>query len=299
MKLIQPPGVSPKRFEKALSAFAGVVGRDWVLATDEDRETYTDQFAPGDAASHAPSAAVAPADVEQIQALLKLANEYRIPLWPVSRGKNLGYGGASPRLPGSVMLDLGRMKRILEVNEKLGYCIVEPGVGFYDLYDHVRAHNLPLQLGIPGNGWGSVMGNALERGFSAAGDHSNNICGLEMVLANGELVRTGMGAMANGAAGPLFKHGFGPSWDQFIVQSNFAVVTKMGLWMKPEDEAAINIDVKLDKPEDLQWYVEAVTPLRQRGVLDASCASPATRLRPRWARCGASGTRGRARFPMT
>jgi 4-cresol dehydrogenase (hydroxylating) len=92
------------------------------------------------------------------------------------------------------------------------------------------------------------MGNALERGFSPAGDHSNNICGLELVLANGEIVRTGMGAMGNGKAWPLFKHGFGPSWDQMIVQSNFAIVTKMCLWMKPEDEAAINIDIKSISP---------------------------------------------------
>ena len=64
-------------------------------------------------------------------------------------------------MPGTVMLDLGRMDRIIEVNEKLGYCIVEPGVGFFDLHDYLRERKLPLQMGIPGNGWGSVVGNAL------------------------------------------------------------------------------------------------------------------------------------------
>jgi hypothetical protein len=53
-----------------------------------------------------------------------------------------------------------------------------------------------------------------------------------------------------------------------IVQSNFAIVTKMCLWMKPEDEAAINIDIKLDKPGELEWFTQAVTPLRLKGVLD-------------------------------
>lgn len=268
MKLILPPGISAARFNQALAAFAGVVSKEWVLATDEDRDTYLDAYAPGEEASHAPSAAVAPADVAQVQGILKVANQFRIPLWPISRGKNFGYGGASPRMPGTVMLDLGRMNRIIEVNEAQGYCIVEPGVGFFDMYDHLQKNRIALQMGTPGNAWGSVMGNALERGFSPAGDHSNNICGLELVLASGEIVRTGMGAMGNGKAWPLFKHGFGPSWDQMIVQSNFAIVTKMCLWMKPEDEAAINIDIKLDKPEELEWFTSAVTPLRLRGVLD-------------------------------
>ena len=268
MKLILPPGVTQRRFDAALAAFARIVGREWVLATDEDRETYLDQYAPGREESHAASGAIAPASVEQVQAVLRVANEYRIPLWPMSRGKNFGYGGAAPRMPGTMMLDMGRMNRIIEVNEKAGYCILEPGVGFFDLWDHLRSHKIPLQMGIPGNGWGSVVGNALERGFSGYGDHSNNICGLEVLTPTGELVRTGMGAMENGKAWALFKHGFGPSWDQMVVQGNFFVVTKMCLWMKPEDEAAISVEVKLDKPADLGWFMDAVTPLRLRGVLD-------------------------------
>ncbi|MEY2855194.1 MAG: hypothetical protein RL030_2326 [Pseudomonadota bacterium] len=268
MKLILPPGVSAAQFDLALAGFASVIGKEWVLATDEDRGTYVDAYAADEGTRHAPSGAVSPADVAQIQGLLKVANQFRIPLWPISRGKNFGYGGAAPRMPGTMILDLGRMNRIIEVNEAQGYCIVEPGVGFFDLHEYLQKNKIALQMGIPGNAWGSVMGNALERGFSPAGDHSNNICGLELVLANGEIVRTGMGAMDNGKAWPLFKHGFGPSWDQMIVQSNFAIVTKMCLWMKPEDEVAINLDIKLDKPEELEWFTQAVTPLRQRNVLD-------------------------------
>ncbi|MFM1885879.1 MAG: hypothetical protein RL026_1036 [Pseudomonadota bacterium] len=268
MRLILPPGIDAARFNAALAAFRKIVGDAWVLATDEDREAYLDAYAPGLEAHHAAAAAVAPASVEEIQAVLRVANEFQIPLWPISRGKNFGYGGAAPRMAGTVMLDLGRMDRIIEVNEKYGYCIVEPGVGFFDLHDHLQKNGIALQLGIPGNGWGSVMGNALERGFSGSGDHSNNICGMELVLADGRIVRTGMGAMDGGKAWALCKHGFGPSWDQFIVQSNFAIVTKLCLWLKPEDEAAITVDVKLDRPDELEWYTEATTGLRQRGVLD-------------------------------
>jgi len=269
MRLILPPGLSESQFRSALNAFASVVGSEWVLDTDQDREAYLDLYAPGNEESHAASAAVAPATAEEVQAIVRLANEHKVPLWPISRGKNFGYGGAAPRMPGCVVLDLSRMKRIIEVDERLGYCIVEPGVGFFDLHEYISSRNLPLWLSIPGNGWGSVVGNALERGFSATpyGDHAGHICGMEVVLPTGELVRTGMGAMSNNSTWPLFKHGYGPSWDQMFVQSNFGIVTKMGLWLMPAPEATLTMSMKLPKAEDLSWLVDVVTPLRIRGVI--------------------------------
>jgi len=270
MKLILPPGLSERALNRALDAFASVTGREWALRSDEDRDTYLDVYAPGNEASHAPAAAVAPASTEEVQAILRLTNEHRIPLWPISRGKNYGYGGAAPRMPGCVVLDLSRMKRILEVNERHGYCVVEPGVGFYDLHEYVQSRKLPLWLSIPGNGWGSVVGNALERGFSSQpyGDHAAQICGMEVVLPSGKLMRTGMGAMTNGVSGPLFRHGFGPSWDQMFVQSNYGVVTKMGLWLMPAPEATLSMSMKLPEPEDLGWLVDVVTPLRIRSIVN-------------------------------
>jgi 4-cresol dehydrogenase (hydroxylating) len=274
VRLILPPGTSAATFDKALRDFTAVVGKEWVLASDEDRETYLDIYAPGNEAQHAPSAAVAPATAEEVRALLRIANEHRIPLWPISRGKNMGYGGSAPRMPGTVMLDLSRMKRILEVDEKLGYCIVEPGVGFFDLHEHLLKNKIPLWLALPGNAWGSVLGNALERGFSAApyGDHSAQICGMEVVLPNGELMRTGMGAMTGSPNWPLFKHGFGPSWDQMFVQSNYGVVTKLGLWLMPEPESVLRMGFTAMQPDDLKWLVDVMTPLRIRGVIGHNVA---------------------------
>jgi 4-cresol dehydrogenase (hydroxylating) flavoprotein subunit len=272
MRLILPPKISQRTFAKALAAFAGIVGKEWVLQTDSDRDAYLDIYAPGNDTSHAPSAAVAPLTTEEIQAIIRVANEHKIPLWPISRGKNFGYGGSAPRMAGTVVLDLSRMKRIIEVNEELGYCVLEPGVGFFDLHEHLRSKNIPLWLALPGNAWGSVVGNALERGFSATpyGDHSASICGMEVVLPSSELVRTGMGAMSKSPTWPLFKHGFGPSWDQLFVQSNFGVVTKMGMWLMPEPQSAITLSMKLPNPEDLGWLIDVLTPLRIRGVIGHS-----------------------------
>ena len=269
MKLTLPPGISARTFDRAMRDFAKVVGEQWVLATDEDRQTYMDVYAPGTGESYAPSGAIAPQTVEEIQAILKIANEHKIPLWPISRGKNFGYGGSAPVLAGSVVLDLSRMKRILEVNEKMAYCLVEPGVGFFDLYDYLQTNNIKLWLSVPGNAWGSVMGNALDRGmsYSPYGDHSSKICGMEVVMPNGELIRTGMGAMPKSTSWQLYKTGFGPSWDQMFMQSNFGVVTKMGLWLMPEPESTLSMTMTPPKPEDLEWVIDTLTPLRLRGVL--------------------------------
>lgn len=51
------------------------------------------------------------------------------------------------------------MNRILEVNEKLTYIVVEPGVTFFDVYNHLIENNLDLWVSVPALGWGSVLGN--------------------------------------------------------------------------------------------------------------------------------------------
>jgi 4-cresol dehydrogenase (hydroxylating) flavoprotein subunit len=270
VQLILSPGMNTATFDRARQALRRVVGTQWVLDTDEDRATYIDPYAVGDGRTHAPCGAVAPASVEELQAVLRVANDFKLPLWPISRGKNLGYGGASPRMPGTMVLDLGRLNRILEVDEKLGYCVVEPGVGFFELHEHLMQSRIAMEVGIPGNGWGSVVGNALERGFSFRGDHSESICGLEVVLPNGELLRTGNGAMKGGANWAIARHGFGPSWDQTFVQSNFGVVTKMGLWLHPTPEEVVTVRVALDAPDDIGWYMDALAPLRLRGVVSGN-----------------------------
>jgi len=267
MKLTLPPGLSAAQLDLALKDFAKIVGDEWVLSTDLDRDTYLDHFAV-DVSAHAASAAVAPLTAEQVRDVVKAANVHKVPLWPISRGKNFGYGGAAPRLKGSVVLDLSRMKKI-EFDVENGTALVEPGVGFYDLYDYIQARKLPYWMSTPGNSWGSVMGNALDRGvgYTTYGDHTSKICGMEVVLPTGELIRTGMGAMKGSPNWNLYRYGFGPAWDQMFVQSNFGVVTKMGLWLMPAPESMIALDVELENMDDLGWAVDVIAPLRREGVL--------------------------------
>jgi 4-cresol dehydrogenase (hydroxylating) len=258
------------QFSAALKAFAGAIGAANVFASEQDQVDYSDHYSP-DETKHRPSAALAPSSVEEVQAVVRIANEHKVPLWPISRGKNFGYGGAAPALKGSVVLDLSRMKKI-QLDEENGTVLLEPGVGFFDLYDYLQSRKIPLWLSVPGNSWGSVVGNALDRGvgYTPYGDHSAQICGVEVVLPTGEVVRTGMGAMNGAPTWQLYHNGYGPGWDQMFAQSNFGIVTKMGLWLMSEPESVLGIDFEFDKPEDLGWAIDTLMPLRREGIIRQS-----------------------------
>jgi 4-cresol dehydrogenase (hydroxylating) flavoprotein subunit len=276
VKLTLPPRVSAARFEQALKAFESVVGRGWVLASDEDRDTYSDVYAPGTPDQWPASAALAPGTVDEVQALVRLANEYRTPLWPVSRGKNLGYGANAPRMPGTIVLDLGRMNRILDVDAALGFCVLEPGVGFFDLYEHLQREKLPLWMSVPGNAWGSVVGNALDHGvgYTPYGVHARNLCGLEVVLPDGGLLRTGMGAMQGNHSWHVFPLSYGPDWTQMFTQSNLGVVTKAGVWLQPAPQTSLMLTWDIPREEDIGWVVDTIVPLKIAGVIDQNVFIP-------------------------
>jgi 4-cresol dehydrogenase (hydroxylating) len=106
-----------------------------------------------------------------------------------------------------VILDLHRMNKIIEVNGEYGYAIVEPGVSFFDLFEEIQRRDLSLWPSVPAIGWGSVLGNTTDRGFGYTpnGEHSQSQCGMEVVLPNGDILRTGMGAMKDNKAFPLYK----------------------------------------------------------------------------------------------
>jgi 4-cresol dehydrogenase (hydroxylating) flavoprotein subunit len=280
---VLPPGVSSAEFERALKGFAGAIGEEWVIREERQLAEYRDPFAfaPADPSEFASAAAVKPASVEEIQAILRIANEQKIPLWTISRGKNLGYGGPAPRVSGSVTLDLGRMNRIIEVSEELCYAVIEPGVTFFDLYEYIRERKLKLWISVPALGWGSVIGNALDRGigYTPYGDHAEKICGMEVVLANGEVIRTGMGALSWGKTWQAFKPGYGPSVDGLFMQSNFGVVTKAGMWLMPQPDFFVPCDARFERESDLEKIVDITARLRREDIIqNTAVLSNAVRL---------------------
>jgi 4-cresol dehydrogenase (hydroxylating) len=282
MKL--PPSVSEADFTAALNAFASIVGDQWLFTTDEDMELYRDSYSIlwGEPDERTASAAVAPDNADQVVELVKVANRYRIPIYPISTGKNLGYGGAGPALAGSVVFDLKRMNRIVEIDERHGYVVVEPGVSYFDLYNYIQEKGLKLWIDVPSPGWGSVLGNALDGGVGVTlapyRNHFEAQCGIEVVLPNGRMMRTGMGALPGAKTWQQFKPGFGPRVDGLFKQSNFGVVTKMGFWLMPPPENFATGVVTVPKFRDIIPLVDAIGRLEQSKIVQGlwTLSSPTT-----------------------
>lgn len=89
------------------------------------------------------------------------------------------------------------MDRILEVNPASAYALLEPGVSYRQLYDYLKKEKIPLWLDSDRNPEHSVAGSICspQIGYTPYGEHFLMQCGMEVVLNNGELLRTGMGAL--------------------------------------------------------------------------------------------------------
>jgi FAD/FMN-containing dehydrogenase len=264
---ILPPGVSAESFASAIREFQDAVGAEWVFTSDDDLYSYRDHFSyikdqPNELI---PSAAVGPDTTEQVQAVVRTANKYKIPLYAISTGKNFAYGGPSPNVRGSVTVDLKRMNRILVCDDKRNFALVEPGVSYIDLYRHIQERGLNVWVDTPDPGWGSLIGNAMDHGIGYTmgfyRDHFGAHTGMEVVLPNGEILRTGMGAMATSQSWQEYRHGYGPDPCGLFGQGNFGIVTKMGFRLMPAPEHWRNGLVTVPKRQDLIPLVEVVNYL--------------------------------------
>ena len=125
----------------ALAAFAAVVG-DGHLDCDPNslRLAETATFV----TRQSVAAILRPADRAQVQACVRLANRYGAALYPVSRGRNWGYGSRVPTTDGAIILSLERLRGIADYDERLAHVSVEPGVSFRQLHDFLRGHGSRL-----------------------------------------------------------------------------------------------------------------------------------------------------------
>jgi 4-cresol dehydrogenase (hydroxylating) len=259
-----------------LDAIREIVGDANVLESGDPvlLELHADPFAFDDAHSGPPVGVIFPGSVEEVSAVVLAATESGQSLWTVSRGRNLGYGGAIPASATSFVLDLSRMDRILDVNVESGYVVVEPGVSFFDLHDFLTENRIPLRMSVPDLGGGSLIGNALERGFgyAAHGEHGSYLAGLEVVLPSGEIIRTGMGAIEGSAATHVYRGGFGPSVEGLFSQSSLGIVVNAGIWLAPEPETIAACVVRVQNHTDLAILVDTLRPLLLDSTIDGVVA---------------------------
>lgn len=214
-----------------------------------------------------------PANCQEIQECLKIANKFCVPIYPISRGRNWGYGSRVPVQDGCALLDLSRLNRIVDFNEELAYVTVEPGVTQQQLYQFLQEHSTRLWMDSTGSSAdSSLIGAIMERGFGHTpyGDRFANVCGLEVVLPNGECIHTGFGRFANALATSVYRWGVGPYIDGLFTQSNLGIVTKMTLWLMPAPEYFQAFYFSIDKDEQLPDLINALRPLRLNGTIKSA-----------------------------
>ena len=249
--------------------FSEALGAEAVVASGPLYGEFRDPFEGPAPVGHQPALVVQPDSVEGVQAALQIAAEHGIPVWTSSMGRNYGYGGSAPAVDGSVVLNLRRMNRVLEVDAEQGFALLEPGVTFAQLYAELRSQGAPLMMSVPDLGWGSVIGNALEHGYgyNVMGEHASALCGLEVVLPDGTLLRTGQGALPGSALWACHRRGFGPSLDSLFMQSNFGVVTKAGVWLTPQPEVFATGTILCPGDADIVPLMAMLRRLLREGVL--------------------------------
>jgi 4-cresol dehydrogenase (hydroxylating) flavoprotein subunit len=264
-----PPGITAAELDDALEALTAGLGPDKVLLGEAELREFRDPFQHASSEEYTASAVVMPTTVEEIQGILRIANERGVPVWTHGQGRNNGYGGPAPRVKGCVIVSLRNMNRVLEINEELGYAVVEPGVRWFDLYEAIEAQGASYMLSIADLGWGSVVGNTLEHGgtYLPYGLDFGMQCGMEVVLADGTLMRTGMGAMDGNKAWHCYKRGLGPTPDQMFMQSNFGIVTRMGVWLMPKPEVYMPLWLTVPRDDDIAPLIDTLRTLMLDGTI--------------------------------
>jgi len=173
-----------------------LLGKDNVIDSSEAMAPYREDFTEIEPADPDLVAFVDSAD--QVQAVVKEAARTGTPVIPCAYRTNIG--GLTMASEGGLILDMTRMNRVIEVNVDDMYAVIEPGVTQRSMKEHLLKNDIPLTLGFslapPDT---SIFANALLGGLTNRslkyGDQSESISGLEVVRADGSLLRTGSWAV--------------------------------------------------------------------------------------------------------
>jgi 4-cresol dehydrogenase (hydroxylating) flavoprotein subunit len=210
-----------------------------------------------------------PASTAEVQAVLKIANRYKFPVYPISRGRNWGLGSRVPVQDGCCVLDLRRMNKIVDFNERDAVLTVEPGVTFEQAAAYLAEQGSELYMtAIGGPPDSSVLANALERGDGVGpiGDRARYCGGLEVVLPSGECVHTGLEPFENSLTGKLAHFGLGPGVEALFFQSNLGVVTRMSVLLGRRPANFQLVVFAAHSEAEVTAATDAIHELQQRGV---------------------------------
>ncbi|GAA2509288.1 FAD-binding oxidoreductase [Streptomyces thermolineatus] len=156
-------------------------------------------------------------------------------LQALSTGRNWGLGSREPARDGVVTLELGGLDAVRELSVEGGWAVVEPGVTQLRLAELLAGTGRMLNV-TASSGHTSVLGNAVDRGVGLRRQRTLDLVGLEVVLPDGELIRTGWWPHGE-HPGAINPQGLGPSPLALFTQSDLGIVTAGVVRLLPRPEA--------------------------------------------------------------
>lgn len=244
-----------------------IVGPDYVTDKPDICETYAYGCFLGSQWKVMPDYVVMPQTTEQVSQVVKLANEFDIPITPKGMTSGSGHSGA---ITGGIVLDLMYMNKILKIDPVGMKTIAEAGCSYFKLNYEIFKQDmmLPITEFSPGP---SVAGAGLLPaccfGSVKHGRPADLIEGLEVVLPTGEIVRMGSMAYADSEFGPYYRYVHGPDLIGLYVISNgsMGIVTKVafGCLHRPPhwDSRAYYWP-----EEEIQAMTDVMTEVTQKGI---------------------------------
>jgi glycolate oxidase len=213
------------------SELSAVVGPDGMLTDADVTASYARDMMPL-APSGDPLAVVLPRDAAQVQAVVRVCAAHRTPIVP--RGAGSGLSGAANAIDGCVVLSLARMNAIIEVDPDNRLAVVEPGVVNLDLRSAVEKEGLFYPPDPSSYDWCTIGGNLATNAGGLCcvkyGVTTDSVLGLDVVLASGELLRTGRRTVKGVAGYDLTKLFIGS-------EGTLGVITRATLALRPLPQA--------------------------------------------------------------
>jgi len=221
----------------AQATLANAIDRDRISHDPNELDYYSQDIS--FASRVRPAAVVRPKTASDVQKIVKVANETKTPLVPVSSGAPHFRGDTVPSVGGAVIVDMSGMKQILLVDRARRVAMCEPGVVFGELIPQVQRAGLRLNMPLLPRKTKSVVGSILEREPVVMPKYQWDIsdpwaCG-EIIWGTGDEFRTGQAAgpgtvAEQWAVGGVQKAPYGPgtaSWHRLIqgAQGTMGIVT--------------------------------------------------------------------------
>jgi glycolate oxidase len=239
-----------------LESLVAALGQENVLVGD-DRMNYSRDEAPN-TFPMMPDVVVRPGSAASVSAVLRLANERRIPVTP--RGAGTGLSGGAVPIYGGIVLSTERMNRIVDVDDANFTATVEPGVVLTTLYEAVAKQGLyypPYPGELTATIGGNVATNAGGMRAVKYGVTRNFLLGLEAVLPTGEVIETG---------GRFIKSSTAYDLTQLIAGSEgtLAVITRVELKLLPPPGQRFVVLAPFNSLEDA---INTVPPILRQSAL--------------------------------